>query len=255
MTGIETSVDGKVAIVTGGSRGIGKAVAAALAASGAQVMITSRKADVCEAAAAEIGHGCQWRAANVSDADAAAAVVNDTMTELGSIDILVNNAATNPYAGPVIEADIPRWDKTFQVNLTSPLQWAQLVWNASMKKNGGSIVNVASVGGFVTSRYIGSYNISKSALMHLTRQLAAELSPQVRVNAVAPGLVKTDFAKFLWEGEKEAAAAEHYPLKRIGEVDDIANAVHFLASDAAGWITGQTIVLDGGGLIRFGEEI
>jgi NAD(P)-dependent dehydrogenase (short-subunit alcohol dehydrogenase family) len=255
MTGIETNVEGKVAIVTGGSRGIGKAVATVLAGAGAKVMITSRKADVCAAAAAEIGHGCQWRAANVSDGEAAAGVVNDTMAEFGAIDILVNNAATNPYAGPVIDADVPRWEKTFQVNLTSPLQWVQLVWAASMRDNGGAIVNVASVGGYVTSRFIGSYNISKSALMHLTRQLAAELAPGVRVNAVAPGLVKTDFARFLWEGDKEATAAEHYPLKRIGEVEDIANAVHFLASDASSWVTGQTVVLDGGGLIRFGEEI
>jgi len=255
MTGIETNVEDKVTLVTGGSRGIGKAVAASLANAGAKVMITSRKADVCAEAADEIGNGCQWRAANVGDAAAASSVVDDTIAAFGGLDILVNNAATNPYAGPVIETDIPRWEKTFQINLTAPLQWTQIAWNAAMQDRGGSIVNVASVGAFGTSKFIGSYNISKSALMHLTRQLAAELSPRVRVNAVAPGLVKTDFARFLWEGDKEAAAAAMYPLNRIGEVDDIANAVHYLASDAAGWITGQTLVLDGGGLIRFSEEI
>ena len=255
MDDAKFDLTGRAALVTGGSRGIGKATAARLANAGAKVMITSRTAETCEQAANEIGHGCQWHAANVGNSEQAEQVVDATIEAFGGVDILINNAATNPYAGPVIDADIPRWDKTLQVNLTAPLVWTQLAWHKYMKSKGGAVVNVASVGGFLTSRHIGSYNITKSALMQLTRQLAAELSPHVRVNAVAPGIVKTDFAKFLWEGDKEIKAAANYPLNRLGEVDDIALAILFLASDASSWITGQTHVLDGGGMIKFGEEL
>lgn len=255
MSGIDTSLDGKVAVITGGSKGIGKATAASMAAAGAQVLITSRKADACEEAAAEIGHGCVWRAANVGDDGAAEAVIGAAIDEFGAVDILVNNAGTNPYAGKVIDSDVPRWEKTVQVNVTAPMVWAQQAWHRSMAERGGAIVNVASVGGVLTSAGIGNYNITKAAQMHLTRQLAAELAPGVRVNAVAPGVVKTDLARMLWEGDREQAVAQHYPLKRLGTVDDIANAIHFLASDAAAWITGQVLFIDGGGLIRYEEAL
>ncbi len=250
---MELSLTGKTALVTGGSRGIGKAIAGAFAGAGAQVMITSRKADQLEAAASEIGDGCAWVAANVGDSEAPPHVVAQTVERFGSIDILVNNAATNPYVGPLIEADLPRWNKTVQVNLTAPILWTQAAWNAGMQRNGGVVLNVASVGGLTTSETLAVYNVTKAALIHATRQLAAELAPGVRVNAVAPGLIKTDFARMLWEGERGDTVARQYPLARLGEVEDIANAALYLCSSASGWVTGQTLVLDGGGLIAFGE--
>ncbi len=247
------SLEGRTAIVTGGSRGIGKAIAGQLARAGAQVMITSRKAEACEEAAAEIGHGVTWRASNVGKPEEAAAVVDATLDTFGAVDILVNNAATNPYAGPTVAVDIPRWEKTLQINLTAPLVWSQLVWDRYMKDSEGgcSIINISSVGGLSTNAALGVYDVTKAALLHLTRQLAAELGPKVRVNAVAPGLIRTDFARLLWEGERGAEVAQMYPLKRLGEPDDIAGAVLFLAAETGSWITGQTIVLDGGGLVSF----
>jgi len=236
---MDSRLDGKVALITGGSRGIGKAIAASFLARGAQVMITSRTAETCEATADELGDGCHWTASHVARAEDAERVVGLTVAELGSVDILVNNAATNPYAGPVIDADVARWDKTFAANVTGTLLWSQQAWHQSMKQNGGAIVNIASVGGDVTHPDIGSYNITKTAVIQLTKQLAAELAPTVRVNAIAPGLVKTDMAKFLWEGENGEKAAKAYPLQSLGEVDDIANAAHYLATDQSRWVTGQ----------------
>ncbi len=243
---MEIRLDGKTAIVTGGSRGIGKAIATAFSNAGANVMITSRKAEQLEEAAGEIGGACVWMPGNVGEPESAEAVVASTVEQFGGVDILVNNAATNPYVGPMIEADLGRWNKTIQVNLTAPVLWAQAAWNASMKENGGAILNVASVGGLGTSAELAVYNMTKSALIHTTKQLAAELAPRVRVNAVAPGLIKTDFARLLWEGERGEQAAKAYPLKRLGEVEDISNAAMYLCSEASGWVTGQTIVLDGG---------
>lgn len=243
--------DGKTAIVTGGSRGIGKAIAAELAASGAKVMITSRTAETCEATAKEIGNDCAWIAGHAGRPDDIEAVIDHTLSHFGSIDMLVNNAATNPYAGPVIDVDIARWEKTFDTNLTGPLRWTQMVWNKYMSEHGGSIVNIASVGAFNTNKFLGVYDITKSALIHLTEQLAAEMSPGVRVNAIAPGLVKTDFAKFLWEDGKGEDVAKAYPLKRLGEIEDIGGAAAFLLSEQASWITGHCVTVDGGGEVRF----
>jgi NAD(P)-dependent dehydrogenase (short-subunit alcohol dehydrogenase family) len=248
---METRLDGRTALVTGGSRGIGKAIAAAFAAAGANVMITSRKAEQLEAAAGEIGGACAWMAGNVGAPESAEAVVAATVEQFGGVDILVNNAATNPYVGPMIEVDLGRWDKTIQVNLTAPLLWTQAVWNACMKERGGAVLNVASVGGLGTSGELAVYNMTKAALIHTTKQLAAELAPNVRVNAVAPGLIKTDFARLLWEGDRGEQAAHAYPLKRLGEVDDIANAAMYLCSDASGWVTGQTIVIAGGATVKY----
>jgi NAD(P)-dependent dehydrogenase (short-subunit alcohol dehydrogenase family) len=248
---VEISLKDKVAIITGGSRGIGKEIANTFTNAGARVLIVSRKAEALEQAAAEIGNGCEWLAGNVGDPDLAQAAVDKAIRVFGSVDILVNNAATNPYAGPTIDVDIPRWDKTIAVNLTAPLVWTQTAWNTWMKKNGGTIINISSVGGLMTSPMIGVYDVTKSALIHLTQQLGAELGPKVRINAICPGLIKTDFAKALWEGEGEAIVAQSYPLKRLGETSDVANAAIYLASDASSWITGQHIVLDGGGLVAF----
>ena len=248
---MELRLDNKTALVTGGSRGIGKAIAAAFAEAGADVMITSRKADACEAAAAEIGHGCRWTAGNVGRPEDAARVVQETIDAFGGVDVLVNNAATNPYAGPMIDVDIPRWNKTLDVNLTAPLIWTQEAWQRSMKADGGVVINISSVGGMSTNPILGVYDVTKAALIHATKQLAAEMGPGVRVNAICPGLIKTDFARALWDEGRGDEVAKQYPLGRLGEVEDIAGAALYLAAETGSWITGQTIVLDGGGLISF----
>ncbi|MGH1502626.1 MAG: SDR family oxidoreductase [Acidimicrobiales bacterium] len=248
---MELRLDGKVALITGGSRGIGKEIARTFAEAGARVMIVSRKAETLEEAAAEIGHGCAWHSANIGDAESAQAAVAATIEAFGGLDILVNNAATNPYAGPMIDVDLARWDKTIQVNLTAPLLWTQAAWNAAMKESGGVVLNISSVGGLMTSPVLGVYDLTKSALIHMTQQLGAELGPKVRVNAICPGLIKTDFARMLWEGERGVEVAKQYPLGRLGETADIAGAALYLAADTGSWITGQHLVLDGGGLVRF----
>ncbi len=248
---MEIRLDGKVALVTGGSRGIGKSIAQTFVDAGAQVMITSRKAEACEAAVKEIGEGAHFEAGHIGKEEDTLRVVEATLDRLGRVDILVNNAATNPYAGPIIEIDRARWDKTFSTNLTAPLFWTQQVWERWMKEHGGSVINIASVGGFATSPILGVYDITKAALIHVTKQLAAELGPKVRVNALAPGLVKTDFAKALWEDGKGDVVAKAYPLERLGEVEDVAGAALFLAAETGRWVTGQTWVLDGGGMIAY----
>ncbi|HET9611063.1 MAG TPA: SDR family oxidoreductase [Acidimicrobiales bacterium] len=248
---MEITLDGKVALVTGASRGIGKAIAGAFAGAGASVMLSSRKQDALEAAADEIGTGggeTAVFAAHAGEPDQIAACVAATVERFGRIDVLVNNAATNPYMGRAIDIDLPRFDKTWQVNYRGPVVWAQHVWRASMAEHGGSVVNIASIGGLTVESSIGHYNVTKAALIHLTRTLAADLAPGVRVNAIAPGLVKTDMARALWEPAEQAIAAR-MPLRRLGEPADIANAALFLTSDLASWITGQTIVVDGGALL------
>jgi NAD(P)-dependent dehydrogenase (short-subunit alcohol dehydrogenase family) len=250
---VEISLDGKVALVTGASKGIGKAVAATLAASGAKVVLVSRKLDQLQAAADEIAaSGARGevvtRAANVGDLDAAEACVSETVERFGGLDILVNNAATNPYYGATLGVDSARYDKTFQVNLKAPLFWSQAAWNHAMSTTPGVIVNIASVGGLRAEGGLGVYNLTKAALIHLTRQLASELGP-TRVVGVAPGLVQTDFAAYLVDNFGDRLAAQ-LPLKRLGEPQDIANLVAFLASSAASWITGETYVIDGGAGVR-----
>ncbi|MSO78797.1 MAG: SDR family oxidoreductase, partial [Acidimicrobiia bacterium] len=241
---------GKTALVTGASKGIGLAIADAYAAAGANVMLSSRKQDALDKAAATItGPGeVSTFAANAGDPDAAAACVAATVERLGSLDILVNNAATNTHLGPAIEIDLPRFDKNFQVNLRGAFVWTQEAWRKGMRERGGSVINVVSIGGLRHDSGIGIYNVTKAALIHLTKVLAAELAPGVRVNAIAPGLVKTDFARALWEPAEDLVSAT-MPLKRLGEPDDIAAAALFLASDLASWITGETLVVDGGALI------
>jgi len=249
-----TDIDltGKTALVTGASKGIGLAIAGALAGAGTAVMISSRKQDALDAAAATIRGGrgdVATYAANAGEPEQADACVAATVKRFGSLEILVNNAATNPYFGPTIDVDMPRHDKTLQVNLRGPLSWSQAAWRAWMQEHGGTIVNVVSTGGLRNEGGLGVYNVSKAGLIHLTKTLAAELGPAVRVNAVAPGLVKTDFARALWEGAGEQFAAM-LPLRRLGEPDDIADPVLFLVSDLARWITGETLVVDGGALVR-----
>jgi len=245
----ELTLTGKRALVTGASRGIGRAIAAAFADAGAQVMLSSRKADALDEAAASMpANRVETFAANAGDPDQAEACVLATLERFGGLDILVNNAATNPYLGPTIDVDLGRYDKTFQVNVRGPLVWTQAAWRAALRDHGGSVINIASVGGIRHDAAIGVYNVTKSALIHLTKVLAAELAPQVRVNAIAPGLVKTDFARALWEPAEDAVAAQ-LPLHRLGVPQDIGEAALFLASDLASWITGHTLVVDGGALL------
>ncbi len=251
---MDTGLNGKVAIVTGASRGIGVACALALAREGAGVVLTSRKQEALDEVArliqAEVPGACALAvAAHAADPDAAARVVDAATSELGGVDVLVNNAGTNPYLGPLVELDLARAEKTVQVNQWAPVMWAQLVWKAGMAERGGSIVNMASIGGMAVEPGLGWYNATKAALIHLTRQLAVEMAPRVRVNAVAPGIVRTQFARALWENiEPQLAAA--LPLNRIGEPDDVADTVVFLAGSASRWITGQTLVVDGGAVVR-----
>jgi NAD(P)-dependent dehydrogenase (short-subunit alcohol dehydrogenase family) len=245
-------LDGKVALITGGSRGIGKAIAGAYVAAGARVMISSRKAEQLEAAAGDIGGDIAWFAANAGDPEATSACVAATMAHFGAVDILVNNAATNPYMGPLMGLDESRAMKTMQVNQWSVLRWVQEVWRSSMLERGGAVLNIASVGGISGGPTIAWYNTTKAAVIHLTKELAAELGPQVRVNALAPGLVRTEFSRALWEDHGDDAAAR-LPMRRLGEAGDIAGAAVFLASDAASWITGTTTVIDGGAVAQGGR--
>ena len=248
-------------MVTGASRGIGRAIATEFVRAGAAVMLVSRRAESLAAVAAELDEVADrdggpavggaarvgWLAANAGEPEQAAACVDATVDRFGSIDILVNNAATNPYFGPIVDLDRARADKTVRVNQSAVLEWVQAAWRAGMSTRGGVVLNIASVGGLSVEAGIGWYDVTKAAVIHLTRQLAGELGPAVRVNALAPGLVRTHFARALWEASESGLSAR-LPLRRIGEPEDIAGAALFLCSDAASWITGATLVVDGGAL-------
>jgi NAD(P)-dependent dehydrogenase (short-subunit alcohol dehydrogenase family) len=246
-------LDGKVALITGASKGIGLGMATAYAREGAAVMLSSRKQEALDEAARGIdavvpGAHLATFAANAGEPDQAEACVATTIDELGGLDVLINNAATNPVMGRTIDADLDGWDKTFRVNVRGALVWSQLAWRATMEANGGCVINISSVGGIAGTSGIGTYNITKAAIIHLTKVLAVEMAPQVRVNCIAPGLVKTDFARALWEPQGDKAGLG-LPLQRLGEPEDIAGSAVFLASDAARWITGHVLVVDGGALI------
>ncbi len=246
---MDLGLDGKVALVTGASKGIGFAIAKVFAENGAKVMLSSRKEEQLKEAASQIDGETAIFAANAGEPEHAQACIDATLEQLGGLDVLVNNAATNPYMGAAIDIDLGRYDKTFQVNLRGPFVWTQLAWQAAMKERGGNVVNIASIGGMQYGGFIGVYDNTKAALLHLTGHFAAELAPKVRVNGIAPGLVKTDFARALWEPAGDEVA-KRLPLKRLGEPEDIAGAALFLSSDAASWITGHTMVIDGGALVR-----
>ncbi|MFF1947049.1 SDR family oxidoreductase [Rhodococcus qingshengii] len=249
---------GQTAIVTGASRGIGLAAARALFSAGANVVLTARTEDAAQRAALEIGGGVRdsqitGLGAHVADEEAAARCVSSTIERYGPIDILVNNVGTNPAYGPLIDQDRGRFAKLFEVNVWAPLSWTSLVAKSGMLERGGSVVNTASIGGLILEPTVGAYNASKAALIHMTKQLALELSPTIRVNAIAPGVVRTRLAEALWR-EHEDSLSQSTPLGRIGEPDDVASAVLFLASDAAKWITGETMVIDGGQRLGNPEE-
>ena len=251
---MDQKLEGRTALVTGGSAGIGKGITRCFLEAGGNVMITSRKADKCEQAveelrALDLPGQVDWRVSHVGDPEQGEKVMEETVEHFGSLDILVNNAATNPHNGRTIDVPATMLDKTYEVNVRGPMLWTQAAWNRWMTDSGGCVINIASVGGFTTSKDIGVYCMFKSTLIHMTKQLGAELGPQVRVNCIAPGLIRTDFARVLWDGERGAAIAESMPTKRLGEPEDIGRAALFLAADAE-WMTGQTLIVDGGEIIR-----
>lgn len=243
-----TELTGRTAIITGASRGIGLAIGQRLAQAGANVVLTSRDQQSADAAAAQIDGNALGVAAHVAEDDAAQRCVDLTLERFGSIDILVNNAGTNPAFGPPIDQDHGRFAKIFDVNLWGPLLWTSCAVKSWMGEHGGAVVNTASIGGMSSAPLMGMYNATKAALIHVTKQLALELSPGVRVNAICPGVVRTKLAEVLWQ-EHEQALSTTMPLGRIGEPVDVADAVAFLVSDAASWITGQTLVVDGGQIL------
>ncbi|MFJ8931168.1 MULTISPECIES: SDR family oxidoreductase [unclassified Streptomyces] len=247
-------LSGKVALITGASRGIGYGIAEALIARGDRVCITGRGEDALKEAVEQLGSDrAVYVAGKAHDEAHQAAAVERTMEAFGRVDFLVNNAGTNPVFGPIAELDLNVARKVFETNVVSALGFAQQTWKAWQKENGGAIVNIASVAGISASPFIGAYGISKAAMVNLTLQLAHEFAPVVRVNSIAPAVVKTKFATALYEG-REAEVAATYPMGRLGVPEDIGGAAAFLTSEQSGWITGQNLVVDGGKFLNAGVE-
>lgn len=246
-------LNGKVALLTGASKGMGKAMASALAAHGATVVISSRKQDQLDAAADEINAACGATraygvAANAGRPDELEALVAKTHDIAGPVDVLVGNAGVNVFYGPISEIPDAAYEKTMQVNVQANLWLARLVAPDMIAKGSGSMMFTSSVGAFMPSLTLGLYGTSKLALIGLVRNLAAEFGPQgIRANAICPGLVRTDFAKALWDNpEAEARAKSEIPLRRLGEPEDFAGPAVFLASDASQYVTGQALTVCGG---------
>lgn len=248
------SLDGQVAVITGSSRGIGRAVAEAMAAAGAKVVVSSRKREACEPVAAairEAGGEAAVIPCNISDSAQLEALVEKTREAFGRTDILALNAASNPVYGPMAEADDEAFDKIMGNNVRSNMKLAHMVLPEMAERGEGSVIIVSSIAGMRGSRNLGLYAISKAADFQLARNLAMEWSPKgVRINCIAPGLIRTDFARALWEDDKARATVERLtPLRRLGEPEDIAGVAVFLAAPASRFITGQTIIADGGATI------
>ena len=242
--------EGKAALLNGASRGMGLAIARGILDRGGKVCITGRKQPGLDAALAELDAGNRAIGVPGSSADSAhrREAVRRTIETFGSLDLLVNNAGTNPQYGPLIEAETSRVEKVFEVNVFAVLGWMQDAWKAWMRDHGGAVLNTASTSAYRTPHKIGAYNVSKAAVVHLTRQMASELAPAVRVNAIAPALIKTRFASAVWQ-DREADWAKVYPMKRLGEPRDVVGMACLLLSDEASWITGETVVIDGGILV------
>ena len=244
------SLDGKVAIVTGGSRGIGRTIAEEFAKAGAGVVVSSRKLEACEDVVREIekqGGRAHAVAAHTGKTDQLETLVDETLKHFGKIDILINNAGTNPHFGATIDIEKAAWDKTFDVNLNGVFFLTQIVFNKWMRDNGGVIVNMASVAGLRPAPMTGPYSVTKAALIMLTSVLASELGAYgIRVNAIAPGFIKTDMSKAMWTSDMFKERVKMLPVPRLGETEDIVGAAFFLASDASSFMTGETIVIDGG---------
>jgi NAD(P)-dependent dehydrogenase (short-subunit alcohol dehydrogenase family) len=248
-------LSGKVAIVTGSSRGIGRSIAENLAEAGARVVISSRKADACTAVAESIrakGGDAIAIPANISSREQLENLVHETRTQFGPVDVLVCNAASNPYYGPTSGMSDEVFEKVMHNNVLSNIWLCNLVRPDMQSKKNGAIILVSSVGGLHGSAVIGTYNLSKAADMQLARNLAVEWGPDnIRVNCIAPGVVRTDFARAIHEDPKVRAMVEReLPLRRIGEPDDIGGIALMLASAAGNYMTGQVIVADGGAMIR-----
>ena len=241
-----TEESARVAIVTGASRGIGLAVAQALVDRGDRVCITGRTAETLAGAAESLGEGrAIFVAGKAHDAAHQEEAVGRTLDAFGRVDYLVNNVGTNPVFGSIIDLDADVVRKILDINLVSAFEWTQRVYRGWMERNGGAIVNISSVAALRPAPGLGAYGVSKAALGYLTQQLAFELAPSIRVNAVAPAVVKTKFAQALYEGREEEVVRS-YPAGRLGVPEDVAGTVAFLLSEQASWITGQTVVLDGG---------
>ena len=246
-------LEGKTAIVTGASRGIGLAIAERIVAEGGRVVITARKQEALEEAAASLGGpevaiGVAGNAADPAHQDE---VIATAIDRFGSAELMVNNTGINPAFGPLMELDLEAARKIHETNVLAALAWTQKLHKAWLAEHGGSIVNVASVAGVRPAPMIAYYGVSKAALIHLTEELAWELGPNIRVNAICPAVVKTKFASALYEG-REDEVARPYPLKRLGVPEDIGSVAAFLLSDDAGWMTGQHLIVDGGVLLGGG---
>jgi NAD(P)-dependent dehydrogenase (short-subunit alcohol dehydrogenase family) len=240
-------LEGKVALITGASRGIGLSVAQRLVADGAQVCLTARRPDGVAAAVELLGGA--GRALGIpgkaDDPEHREQAVQQTLDTFGRLDFLVNNAGINPMHGPVLDVELAAARKLTEVNVLAALAWTQAAHRAWLAEHGGAVVNVASVSGLRPAAGIGLYGATKAMLINLTQALALELSPRVRVNAVAPAIVKTAMAAALYDGQEDVVAGR-YPLGRLGAPEDVAGTVAFLLSEDSGWITGQTLVVDGG---------
>jgi NAD(P)-dependent dehydrogenase (short-subunit alcohol dehydrogenase family) len=243
--------EGRTGLVTGASRGIGLAIARSLVDRGARVVLTARKPDALAEAVESLGgpEVAVAVAGHAGDAEHRAAAVRRAIETFGSLDMLVGNVGVNPVYGPMTDLDLDAFRKILDTNVVSSLGLVQEAWRQWMGEHGGSVLIVASVAGLRASENIGAYGVSKAALVNLTTQLAVELGPTVRVNAVAPAVVKTRFAEALYEG-REAEVAQVYPAGRLGTPEDVGEAAAYLLGDGAGWVTGQTLVIDGGGLSR-----
>ena len=245
---------GKVAIVTGASRGIGAAIAHAFAQAGAQVILASRKQEPLDAVAAEIraaGGTATAVAAHTGDDAAVEALVARAVDEYGGVDILVNNAATNPHYGPVLTAEDTHWDKTFDVNVKGYVRMVRACMAPMQARGGGAVINVASIAGLKPETGMGVYAVSKAGVLMLTQVLAVELAPaNIRVNAVAPGYVKTKFSSVIWQNPHVYAAVKaRIPQGRMAEPEELTGIMLYLASDAASFTTGAVFTVDGGHLL------
>lgn len=245
--------EGLVALVTGASRGIGLAIAQRFVDEGARVVVTARKPEGLAAAVEQLGADAALAVAGrADDPEHQAAAIGTAVERFGALDVLVNNTGVNPAYGPLLQVDESAARKIMEVNVLAALAWTRRAVDAGLGRDRqGAVVNMASVAGLAPAPGIAYYGVSKAALMSLTVQLAAELAPRIRVNAIAPAVVKTQFARALYEAD-EAGAAAAYPLGRLGAPEDVGAAAAFLASADAAWITGQTLVLDGGLSLRAG---